>query len=316
MKHAFTVDVEDYYHVSSCDRVVQRRKWAWFDSRIVPSTYRVLELCRQSQTRGTFFILGWIADRHPELIRAIDREGHEIGCHSYWHRLIYRQTPAEFVADLRRCRNLLEDLIGRPVRCFRAPSFSITTRSLWAIDCLIQEGFRIDSSIQPVRHDRYGIPAAPEGIYRLATAAGEMVEFSPPVARLGPVRLPLGGGGYLRLYPFRFLARRLRQRQAQSRPFIIYVHPWELDVQQPYVHRDLLGCFRHYHNLGRTRSRLRRLLRRFPMTTLSDAVQSAADAAPLPCLDLTTWPGAAAGRVPDSFPGRAWERGTASPSPA
>jgi polysaccharide deacetylase family protein (PEP-CTERM system associated) len=275
--NALTVDVEDYYQVSGFENCVARADWGAYPSRIEIGTRKILELLAAASVRGTFFLLGWVAERNPRLVRAIHRAGHEIGCHSYWHRLVYQQTPAEFRADLRRARDVLQDQTGTGVVAYRAPSFSITRRSLWALDVLIEEGFVIDSSIYPTVHDRYGIPGAPPEPHRIERPAGSLWEFPPPVYRLLGYPLPVGGGGYLRLYPYRLTRRGLRSINARGQPFAVYVHPWELDPEQPRLAPGRLRAFRHYVNLHRTRSRLRKLVRDFALDTLSAALGLRAD---------------------------------------
>jgi polysaccharide deacetylase family protein (PEP-CTERM system associated) len=273
--NALTVDVEDYYHVSAFERCVRRDQWDQFESRVVASTHTILHLLERAEVRGTFFILGWVAERHPHLVRSIQAAGHEIGCHSYWHRLIYEQTPAEFRYDLVRARNVLEDIAGTPVVCYRAPSFSITQRSLWALDILIDEGFSLDSSIYPTHHDRYGIAGAPLGPHRLERPAGVIDEFPPPVVRWSGYPLPVGGGGYFRLYPYWLTRRGLRAMNTEGRPASVYLHPWELDPEQPRLSPGLMRSFRHYVNLRHTRQRLSRLLQDFEWGTISEAFAQA-----------------------------------------
>jgi polysaccharide deacetylase family protein (PEP-CTERM system associated) len=179
--NALTVDVEDYYHVSAFEGQVDRATWDQRESRVVANTARILDILARASVRGTFFILGWVADKHPHLVRSIQRAGHEIACHGYWHRLIYRQTPAGFREDLKRARDTLEALTGSAVQAYRAPSFSITRRSLWALDILIEEGFRIDCSIYPTLHDRYGMVGAPRWPHHISRPAGTILEFPMPV---------------------------------------------------------------------------------------------------------------------------------------
>ncbi len=221
---------------------------------------------------ATFFVLGWVAERHPRLVRAIHDAGHEIGCHSYWHRLIYQQTPEEFRADLRRGRDVLEDILGIPVRAYRAPSFSVTRDSLWALDVLAEEGFSIDSSIYPTHHDRYGIAGTPPGPHRIDRPAGTIWEFPPPIWKVLGYPLPIGGGGYFRLYPYGLTRHGLRAVNAAGRPFAFYLHPWELDPDQPRLNPGWSRAFRHYVNLHRTESRLVRLLRDFAFGPLSEVI--------------------------------------------
>lgn len=270
--NALTVDVEDYYHVSAFEACVSRSQWSGFPSRVVASTHKILRALGQAEVRATFFVLGWVADRHPELVRAIAAAGHEVGCHSYWHRLIYRQTPDEFRADLRRGRDVLQAVTGRPVRCYRAPSFSVTRESLWALDILIDEGFTVDSSIYPTHHDRYGIPGTPLGPHRITRPAGTIAEFPPPVWKVCGYPLPVAGGGYFRLYPYFLTRRGLRAINAQGRPASVYLHPWELDPDQPRLRPGLARALRHYVNLHRTEGRLVRLLRDFAFAPMSEVL--------------------------------------------
>jgi polysaccharide deacetylase family protein (PEP-CTERM system associated) len=270
--NALTIDVEDYYHVSGFERVVDRAAWDGFEPRVEANTRRLLDVLAEADVRATFFVLGWVAKRHPGLVRAIRAAGHEVGCHSYAHRLIYEQTPEEFRADLRRACRVLEDTLGEPVRAYRAPSFSITARSLWALDVLAEEGIRIDSSIYPTHHDRYGIPGTPLGPHALERPAGTIWEFPPPVWKIWGYPLPAGGGGYFRLYPYALTRRALRAINAAGRPFAAYLHPWEIDPGQPRLRPGRLTAFRHYVNLHRTEGRLVRLLRDFAFDTLSAAL--------------------------------------------
>jgi polysaccharide deacetylase family protein (PEP-CTERM system associated) len=270
--NALTIDVEDYYHVSGFERMVGRADWDSFEPRVEENTRRLLDVLAEAQVRATFFVLGWVAQRRPGLVRAIRAAGHEVGCHSYEHRLIYEQTPEEFRADLRRACGVLEDTLGEPVMAYRAPSFSVTARSLWALDILAEEGIRIDSSIYPTHHDRYGIAGTPLGPHALERPAGTIWEFPPPVWKVWGYPLPAGGGGYFRLYPYALTRRALRAINAAGRPFCAYLHPWEIDPGQPRLRPGRMAAFRHYVNLHRTEGRLVRLLRDFAFDTLSAAL--------------------------------------------
>lgn len=272
--NALTVDVEDYFHVSGFADRIRSPDWDHYESRVVASTRRVLQLFDRHAGRATFFILGWVARRHPELVREIDRAGHEIGCHSEWHRLIYDLDPEEFRRDTCASRDILQDLVGRSVTAYRAPSFSITSRSLWALTILAEEGFTLDASIFPVHHDRYGLPHADRAIHRLETTAGTITEFPSSVCRVLGQNIPAGGGGYLRLYPYYITAALLRQIQASGRPAMVYLHPWEVDPDQPRLPGRRMSRFRHYVNLHRTESRLDRLLSEFSFDTVSAVVES------------------------------------------
>jgi polysaccharide deacetylase family protein (PEP-CTERM system associated) len=272
--NALTVDVEDYYHVSGFDHCVSRDDWPQMESRVETNTHRVLDCLAEADVCGTFFVLGWVAERHPGLIREICAAGHEIGCHSHGHRLIYEQTPNEFRADLRRGIGVLEEIIGERVTAYRAPSFSITRQSLWALDILVEEGITLDSSIYPTHHDRYGIPGTPLGPHRIEREAGTLWEFPPPVCQLFGYPLPVGGGGYFRLYPYSLTRLLLGRINADGRPFAVYLHPWEFDPDQPRLRPGRMRAFRHYVNIARTESRLKSLLRDFAFGTLTDALEN------------------------------------------
>ncbi len=269
--NALTVDVEDYYQVSAFEPIAPRERWGSFESRVAVGTAKILGQLERYGVRATFFILGWVAEREPALVRAIRAAGHEIACHGYWHRLVYTQTPDKFRADLRRARGVLEQTAGVRVAAYRAPSFSITRASLWALDVLIEEGFTQDSSVYPTYHDRYGIPGSPATPHAIRRPAGLIHEFPMPVYRKLGYPLPIGGGGYFRLYPYWLTRHGLRVINAQGRPFVTYIHPWELDPEQPRLPAGRLKRFRHYVGLRRTERRLGRLLGDFRFGTLSEA---------------------------------------------
>lgn len=270
--NALTIDVEDYYHVSAFDHCLSQGRWDEMPARVGDSTRLVLDRLAESGIRGTFFILGWVAERQPGLVRAIRAAGHEIGCHSYAHRLIYEQTPDQFRADLRRARLVLEDILGERVVAYRAPSFSITNRSLWALDILLEEGFLFDSSIYPTHHDRYGMPGTPLYPHRIERTGGSLWEFPPPVWRFMKYPLPIGGGGYFRLYPYQLTRQGLHAINADGRPFAVYLHPWEFDLEQPRLRPGMMRAFRHYVGLRRTEGRLVRLLKDFRFGTMTEAL--------------------------------------------
>ena len=274
--NAFTVDVEDYFQVSAFERDIDRRSWHDYPLRVEQNTLRLLELLADHDVTGTFFVVGWIADRCPGLVSEIRNAGHEIGSHSYWHRLVYQQTPKQFRDDLVRSRTVLEDILGEPVRVFRAPSFSITQQSTWALEILVEEGFQIDSSIFPVYHDRYGVPQANPSIHQLETAAGSLWECPLSVIRVAGFNIPISGGGYFRLYPQSMTCRWLRKVNHQAnRPFVFYVHPWEIDPDQPRLKVGTrLSRWRHYVNLAHTQAKLERLLDSFCFGSLSDVLAS------------------------------------------
>lgn len=270
--NAFTVDVEDYFQVSAFERGVARTSWADFDSRVVANTQRTLSLLAEKNVHGTFFILGWVAQRFPSLVREIASAGHELGSHSYWHRLVYTQTPDEFRQDLRDSLAAIEDAAGVRVSAYRAPSFSITTKSLWALEILAEEGIRIDSSIFPVRRDRYGIPGARRDIHDLSFQAGSLCEFPMTVAPCLGVNVPVGGG-YFRLYPTALTHYLLNEVQNKRRPFMFYIHPWELDPDQPRISCGTrLSRFRHYVSLSQTERKLSQLVDTFRFGTVSESI--------------------------------------------
>lgn len=274
--NAMTVDVEDYFQVSAFDEVVPRSRWDEMPSRVVANTERMLRVFAEHDVRGTFFVLGWVAERFPSLVALIADLGHEIASHGHSHRLIYDQTPRAFRDDVRRAKDVLEGASGQRVEGYRAPSFSITARSLWALDVLIEEGYRYDASIFPIRHDRYGIPDSPRHPYVLPRNGGALVEAPGSTARIGPMNLPVGGGGYFRILPYawtRWGIARLNARE--RRPAVFYLHPWEIDPDQPRMHASLLSRFRHYRNLDQTEPRLRRLLSEFRFAPLRQVLAEA-----------------------------------------
>jgi polysaccharide deacetylase family protein (PEP-CTERM system associated) len=273
--NAFTVDVEDYFQVTAFEKHIRREQWDEFESRVVPNTRRILQLLDRHRVKATFFVLGWVAHRHPHLVREIHACGHEIGSHSYWHRLIYRLSPEQFRDDLRQSRHALEDAIGQGISAFRAPSFSITRHSHWAWEILVEEGFAVDSSVFPTYHPTYGIPDAERGVHQIKTAAGFLWEFPLAVIRLARVNVPVSGGGYFRAYPARLTARLLSSlNRKHRRPFVFYVHPWELDPDQPRMRAgSRLAKARHYLNLASTEGKLRLILERFSFAPLGEVIK-------------------------------------------
>jgi polysaccharide deacetylase family protein (PEP-CTERM system associated) len=280
--NAMTVDVEDYFHVSVFDGILPRAQWDQMESRVVPNTERLLRILEDAGVRATFFVLGWAAERAPGLVRSIVSGGHEIASHGYGHRLVYDMTPAMFREDIRRSKAVIEDASGVAVQGYRAPSYSITPRSLWALDILIDEGFTYDTSIFPIHHDRYGIPVSPRHAYRLERSNGSIVEAPASTAQWGAFNFPVAGGGYFRILPYEWTRWGIeRINRAEERPAIFYIHPWEIDPNQPRLPAGLLSTFRHYRNLDQTESRLRRLLSDFRFTTMRNML-AGLDASPVP----------------------------------
>jgi polysaccharide deacetylase family protein (PEP-CTERM system associated) len=285
-----SVDVEDYFHVSVFDGVVPRTRWDSLDSRVHANTVRLLDIFDEFHVRGTFFILGWVAERQPAVVREIARRGHEVASHGYAHRLVYDQTPRAFRHDVQRAKQVIEDACGRRVRGYRAPSYSITPRSLWALDILLETGHEYDASIFPIRHDRYGIPVSERRPYVIERQSGALAEIPGSTARVGGVNLPIAGGGYFRLLPYAWTRWGIsRLNRLEGRAAIFYVHPWEIDPGQPRLPAPRLGRIRHYRNLDRTEERLRQLLTDFRFdaveklaTDLGRSVRHETDALPLP----------------------------------
>ena len=276
--NAMSVDVEDYFQVSAFEATVSRKDWATFESRVERNTLRLLDIFDEFRVRSTFFTLGWIAERHPRLVREVVARGHEIASHGFEHRLIYDQTPSAFREDVRRAKSVLENSSGRPVAGYRAPSYSVTSQSLWALDILAEEGYTYDSSIFPIRHDRYGIPSAPRHPHRRRTGNGHtLVEAPASTVRLGATNLPVSGGGYFRILPYWWTRWGLAQvNQKEQKPGIFYLHPWEIDPQQPRISAGTMSRFRHYYNLDQTESRLRRLLGDFRFDTMASLIERSA----------------------------------------
>jgi polysaccharide deacetylase family protein (PEP-CTERM system associated) len=262
--HILSVDVEDYFQVEAFADVVPREKWDSYPTRVDDNTRRLLDLFDRHGARGTFFFLGWVAERFPRLVREVQARGHELACHSYWHRRIYRLTPAEFREDTRRARTAIEQAGGTAVAGYRAPTWSITRESLWALDVLAEEGFLYDSSIFPIRHDLYGVPGGRRFAHTLRCDQGRSLrEYPPATVRLGGVNLPAAGGGYLRLFPSLYTRWAFRQISGQGQPVVVYFHPWEIDPGQPRLPGRLRSRFRHYFNLHRMEKRVEALLRRY-----------------------------------------------------
>ena len=271
--NAFTVDVEDYFHVEAFAKDVAREDWPSYPSRVVANTTRLLDLAESYRVRGTFFVLGWVADRFPQLVRDIRDRGHEIGCHSYWHRMIYTLEPREFAEDTRRAKAAIESAAEVAVRSYRAPTFSIVGRSLWALDVLAECGFGVDSSIFPVYHDRYGMPGSPRDPYAIRVAGSARIsEFPISTFRAFGKDLPVAGGGYLRMLPMWYNSLGLSRMAAESRPAMVYVHPWEIDPDQPRIQSRASSRLRHYTNLGGMERRLRHLFERHRFAPVSEVL--------------------------------------------
>ncbi|MEM7432683.1 MAG: XrtA system polysaccharide deacetylase [Pseudomonadota bacterium] len=263
--NAMTVDVEEYFHVAALASAIDKTTWDSIPSRVESSTNRLLELFDEQSISATFFILGWVAERAPQLIRRIADSGHEVACHGQNHQLIYNQAQQEFKEETFAAKALLEDITGKPVSGYRAASYSITPKSIWALDVLKEAGFKYDSSIVPVHHDIYGFVGTPDGPYDIVFDDGHrIIEYPPPTVDVMGRVLPIGGGGYFRIFPYWFSRWGLGQvNKKKGIPFSFYLHPWEVDPGQPRVNVGAKSRFRHYTNLGKCADRLRRLTNEF-----------------------------------------------------
>jgi len=273
--NALTVDVEEYFQVEALARHVDRDEWDRLESRVVWETSALLDLFAREGVHATFFTLGWVARRHPPLVRRIVAGGHELACHGDGHRMITQMSPAEFRADVRAAKATLEDIGGVRVDGYRAPTFSVVESTRWALDALRDEGFTYDASIFPIRHDRYGIPTAPRAPHRIASGEGAgLVEFPSSTLRVAGRNLPVGGGGYLRLLPMAYTRWALDRIAAEGSPFMVYLHPWEIDAQQPRFPLGRLATLRSYHNVDQIVPRLTELLRAYSFGPARAVLQS------------------------------------------
>jgi polysaccharide deacetylase family protein (PEP-CTERM system associated) len=266
MRNALTIDLEDWFCSHNLSKVAPLRLWPTYESRIRASTQRLLSLLRTHRIEATFFVLGWVAEQHPDLITTIAAEGHEIASHGYSHIQLHHLTPDAFRRDLDHSLTTTFSLVGTPIAGFRAPAFSLTTRTLWATDILREYGFHYDSSIFPLRfHPDYGVPTAPLTIYRHPNT---LIEVPLTCTTLGNIRLPCSGGAYFRLLPYALFKQLMKRCHQQKRPVIFYIHPWEVDPDQPYLPLPMHARFRHYTNLSYTFEKLQQLLTDFQFTSI------------------------------------------------
>ena len=288
--HGLSVDVEDYFHVEAFSDRLTPEMWPSFPGRVVENTHRLLELFAKFGARSTFFVLGWVAEREPKLVRDIADAGHEVGCHSYLHRCIYRLTPEQFREDTHRAIAAIEDATGKKLAGYRAPTFSICRKSLWAVEILAQQGFHYDSSVFPIHHDLYGMPRAPRFPFRWDCGRGHSIfEIPLMTARILGINFPAGGGGYLRILPMSYTNWALRRAEQEERPGVVYLHPWEIDPGQPRIRGRLKSRLRHYSNLKHMEGRLCNLLEKWKFTTLGDYLQKTIERSPLPTRSLTQY---------------------------
>ncbi len=275
MIHHFTVDVEEYFQVSAFEGVIDRGQWDGLERRAAPAVRWLLELLNRHGATGTFFVLGWLAEREPALIQEIAAAGHELASHGWDHRRVTQQEPEQFRDSVRRTKALLEDATGRPVRGFRAPSYSIVPGREWALDVLLEEGYEYDSSLFPIwRPDGYGYATARPDPHWLDRPAGRLAEVPPTTWRRSGLSLPAAGGAYFRLLPYGFLHSAFADCERRGVPGTFYIHPWEVDPEQPRVEVGWLTRVRHYGGLTRTRERLERLLCDFRFTTVAHTVDA------------------------------------------
>jgi polysaccharide deacetylase family protein (PEP-CTERM system associated) len=283
MLNAITIDVEEYFHPTEVQKSVDLESWKHLPSRVEGQVLRILELLDSKQTKATFFILGWVAEHHPRVAQAIVAAGHEIGCHSYAHQLVYKLTPKQFLDDTRRAVAAIEDACGVSPKSYRAPSYSITSGTLWALDILVSEGFIQDSSIYPISHDRYGIPGYNRHSHIIDTPSGRLQEVPIATSKSAHGRLsPVGGGAYLRLLPYRYTAAGIRRlNQVEGEAACIYFHPWEIDVDQPRLAQGLISRMRTYTGLKSMYGKVSRLLTDFQFSTMQIAYAPQAIARPM-----------------------------------
>jgi polysaccharide deacetylase family protein (PEP-CTERM system associated) len=279
IRHHFTVDVEEYFQVSALEPYVDRGSWEQVSPRIDVGQRILLDLLEEHGTCGTFFVLGWIARRHPAIVRAIVAGGHEIASHGWGHERITTLSPDQFRASIRDSKRELEDIAGSPVVGYRAPSFSIVRGSEWAFDILLEEGYAYDSSLFPVRRAGYGYVGGGRDPYDIDRPVGKLKEVPPATVRCANAVMPAAGGAYLRLLPFGLVRAGLRSAERRGVPGTFYIHPWELDPDQPRLPVDMKTRIRHYGGLRRTAPRIRRLLREFAFQPIADTLFAEAVAA-------------------------------------
>ncbi len=277
VKNCLTIDVEDYFQVNAFAAQVHHDQWKSFPLRVDQNTGRILDILDRYNIKATFFVLGWVAEQSPSLVREIHRRGHEIACHGFWHELVYKIGPDRFREDIRSSKMLLEDQIGEQVHGYRAPSYSITNQSIWALDILVEEGFTYDSSIFPIMHDTYGIPDAKRFPHTIETGAGPLMEFPLTTLALNlgwkKIHLPIAGGGYLRLLPAGVIRSGITSiNTREQQPAVLYFHPWEIDPDQPRIKAGMKSRFRHYLNLRGTEGKLEYLFKKLNFSSMREVL--------------------------------------------
>ncbi len=271
MKNILSVDVEEWFHPEALQHLFPEETWNEQPLRVEPLIERLLDVFARHQAKATFFVLGWVAEKYPNLIKKMVAQGHEVASHSYSHRMITKMSPREFKEDLHRSLDVLQNISGEKVLGFRAPTFSVTKKTFWAYPILIDAGLQYDSSVYPIWHDRYGVPEAPRSVYAVRLENGQSIlEFPMPTLKAFGKNFPFGGGGYLRLFPLRFTMMAIRKFNKEGYPAIMYMHPWEFDTQQPKVKMGRVQSFRHYGRIAQNFSKLERLLSAYEWTNFAE----------------------------------------------
>jgi polysaccharide deacetylase family protein (PEP-CTERM system associated) len=275
MLNALTFDIEDYYQVEAFKKYIRFEAWPRYPSRVVENTRKIIDILDQRNVKATFFILGWIAERFPDMIRRLTDDGHEIATHGYAHHMVYTQTPADFEKDLALSLEILETISGRKVIGYRAPTYSIIEETYWAFDILVKYNLRYDSSIFPITHDRYGVPDGERFPHQIHRDTGTTImEFPLSTLRFGKWNFPIAGGGYMRLLPYWVLKKGIQHLNHQQQPCIIYLHPWELDPEQPKISNiPVTTRVRHYLNLRSTATKLRQLIHDFEFAPIKEVLK-------------------------------------------
>jgi len=274
MKNIFTVDVEEYFQVEAFSEYIEKKDWDNYPGRVEEPTNRLLEILDTYQVRGTFFVLGWLAERHPGLVKKISDLGHEVASHGYEHTMITKMTPEEFRKDIRRSKGVLEEITQKAVLGYRAPTFSLVEKTSWAYEILLEEGYSYSSSVYPIHHDRYGWPKFGHIPREVATNEnGGLWEIPLSVAFFEQIKIPFGGGGYLRFYPLFITRKLIRNFNRKEKPVIVYIHPWELDSNQPKIQVPFSTHIRHYLGIARMERKLRGILQSGEFGTVANFLE-------------------------------------------
>ena len=271
--HCLSFDVEEHFQVSAFWSETRRQQWDKYESRVENNTRKLVELLSQHDTKATFFVLGWVAERYPGLVKMLAAQGHEIASHGYGHELVTTQSPEQFRQDVRKAKYILEDLTGSSIHGYRAPSFSITTESQWALSIIVEEGYRYDSSMYD-RFQRCENARAGNGIVQMDTDAGRIWEISPSTLNVWGFQVPVAGGGYFRLFPYAASKTFLQKLEKQGTNLVMYLHPWEIDPEQPRMAGPWLSQLRHYLNLHKMEKRLTALLEDFQFGSIVEVLGS------------------------------------------